>query len=501
MPTIRSSARQHSARKQILFCPTGGLVGGQYRPLSDADIRKIHHAALDILETTGAEIHSTKALDLLEKAGARVDRSIPRAWLPHKMVEDAISEAPEQVKLCGRKPENDLILDGKRVYLGTGGTAINVLGLDGKKCLSALKDCHQIPKLVDALENVHFIVLPVYPTELPREEVDVNRFYGGLSNSSKHIMGGMYTMEGAMNVIRMAEKIAGGSRELRERPIISFISLIISPLRVDELYGDILVEVARQGIPIAVPCEPQAGSTSPITLAGNLTMFAADTLIGVTLTQLARPGAPVLCGYVGSIANLRTMGYLCGAVEQGLLNAGAAQIAQYWKIPFYATSGMSDSKLIDAQAGYEGAMTTLMVALAGANFIHDAAGLMEFALVASYEKYVIDNEIIGMAMRAVRGIEVTDETIGLDAIKEVGPGGHFLSHPHTIAHMRNEFFFPQMSDRDSREIWAENGGLDVRARANIKAHQILAEHTPLPIPPNVDEALRKEFGIILPPKE
>jgi trimethylamine---corrinoid protein Co-methyltransferase len=498
MPTNRSSARQRPVREQTMARSTGGLVGGQYRPLSEASIKKIHDAALDILENTGAEIHSPKALDLLEKAGARVDHSIPRAWLPCKMVEDSISKAPKQVRLCGRKPEHDLILDDKRVYLGTGGTAINVLDLDGKKRSSTLKDCHQIPHLVDALENVHFIVLPVYPNELPREEVDVNRFYGGLRNSSKHIMGGMYTMEGAMNVIRMAEKIAGGAEALRQRPIVSFISLIISPLRVDALYGDILVEVARQGIPIAVPCEPQAGSTSPVTLAGNLTMFAADTLIGVTLAQLARPGAPVLCGYVGSIANLRTMGYLSGAVEQGLLNAGAAQIAQYWQIPFYATSGMSDSKLIDAQAGYESAMTTLMVSLAGANFIHDAAGLMEFALVASYEKYVVDNEIIGMALRAVRGIEVSDETIGLDAIKEVGPGGHFLTHPHTIEHMRGEFFFPQLSDRESRIVWEEHKGLDTRARANAKAREIMAGHTPEPIPPDVDAAIRDEFGIILP---
>jgi trimethylamine--corrinoid protein Co-methyltransferase len=491
--TISESGFQQSGEKT-----TGGLVGGQYRLLSNASIQKIHSAALEILETTGAKIHSPMALDLLEKAGARVDRSIPRAWLPREMVEEAISSAPKQVVLCGRKPEHDLILEDKRVYLGTGGTAINVLDLDGEKRLSTLKDCHQIPRLVDALENIHFIVLPVYPNDLPREQVDVNRFYAGLRNSSKHIMGGMYTMEGAKNVIRMAEKISGGIEALRARPIISFISLIISPLLVDELYGDILVEVARQGIPIAVPCEPQTGSTSPVTLAGNLTMFAADTLIGVTLAQLAKPGAPVLCGYVGTIADLRTMGYLSGAVEQGMLNAGAAQLAQHWQIPFYATSGMSDSKLIDAQAGYESAMTTLMVALSGANFIHDAAGLMEFAMVASYDKYVMDNEIIGMAMRAVRGVEVTDETIGMETINKVGPGGNFLAQPHTIKHMRGEFFFPGLSDRETRKTWHEQGGLDTLARTNAIARQILADHQPEPIPPEVEAAVQEEFGIMLP---
>lgn len=162
------------------------------------------------------------------------------------------------------------------------------------------------------------------------------------------------------------------SSALRAEPIVSFITLIISPLLVDELYGDIMVEVARRGIPLAVPCEPQTGSTSPITLAGNITMFAADTLTGVTITQLANRGTPVLCGYVGTITDLRSMGYLSGALESGLLNAGAAQLAQSWEIPFYATAGMSDSKTIDVQTGYESAMTTLMVSLSGANYIHDA---------------------------------------------------------------------------------------------------------------------------------
>jgi trimethylamine--corrinoid protein Co-methyltransferase len=480
-------------RQRPVARPRGGLVGGQYRPLSDSDIQQIHAVALDILETTGVEVHSQQALDLLESAGARVDRSMPRAWLPRAMVEDAIASAPERVTLCGRTPENDMILEDRRVYLGTGGTAIYVLDLEGVKRKSTLADCRQIPRLIDALENVHFIVLPVYPNELPRERVDVNRFYAALSNSSKHIMGGMYTMKGMLEVIRMAEIIAGGAEALRERPIISFITLIITPLRVDEFYGDILIEVARQGIPLAVPCQPQSGSTSPVTLAGNLTMYATDTLIGVTLAQLANRGASVLCGYVGTVADLRTMGYLCGAVEQGLLNAGAAQLAQHWAIPFYGTSGMSDAKIVDAQAGYESAMTTVMVALAGANFIHDAAGLMEFAMVASYDKYVVDDEIIGMALRTVRGIEVTPETIGADTIKAVGPGGHFLTQPHTLNHMRDEFFFPRVSDREPREIWEMNGAQDTRQRANARARKILATHEPAPLQPEVVARIAAEI--------
>ncbi len=474
------------------------VTGGQYQPLSNNDIQQIHAAALDILESTGVAVYSALALDTLEQSGAKVDRSMPRAWLPKSMVEDAIASAPSKVELYGRTPENHLTLENKRVYLGTGGTTINVLDLEGTHRKSSLWDCHQIPRLVDALENIHFIVLPVYPNELTEENADVNRFYGGLRNSSKHIMGGMYSLEGTLDVIRMAEMIVGGAERLRNEPIVSFISLIISPLLVDELYGDIIIEVARRGIPLSVPCEPQTGSTSPVTLAGNLTMYAADTLTGVTLTQLANPGTPVLCGYVGTTTDLRSMGYLSGSVESGLLNAGAAQLAQSWHIPFYATAGMSDSKTIDVQTGYESALTSLIVALSGANYIHDAAGLMEFAMVASYEKYIIDNEIIGMVLRVLRGIEVTPETIAADVIKRVGPAGHFLREPHTVKHMRDEFFFPTLSDRDLREDWLVNGGLDARQRANALARQILSEHQPEPIQPEVDQELHAQFDLIQP---
>jgi trimethylamine--corrinoid protein Co-methyltransferase len=476
----------------------GGLEGGQYRPLSQADVHLIHTSALDILEKAGVEVNSPIALELLAEAGARLDRSTSRAWLSRSMVEDAIASAPSQVTLCGRQPEHDLRLEGRRVHLGTGGTAIYALDLQGEKHLSTLQDCRRIPRLVDALENVHFIVLPVYPNDLERDVVDVNRFYAGLSNSSKHIMGGMYTMQGAMDVIRMGEIIAGGPQALRERPILSFITLIISPLTVDKQYGDIMIEVARKGIPIAVPSEPQTGSTSPVTLAGNLTMFAADTLTGVTLTQLANPGAPVLCGYVGTITDMRSMGYLSGAVEAGLLNAGAAQLAQSWEIPFYPTAGMSDSKLIDAQTGYESAMTTLMAALSGANYIHDAAGLMEFAMVASYEKYVVDNEIIGMAMRAVHGIQVTPATIGAEVIQAVGPGGHFLTEDHTMRYLRSEFFFPRISDREPRENWEAEGASNTRQRARQRAQELLDSHQPLPLPEDAVQRIHAEIpGLVI----
>lgn len=469
--------------------PSGGWSGGTFAPLDRAGVERIHNAAIDLLERCGTQVNSRQAFEIFARAGACADPTTRIVKIPRAMVEDALDRAPSRVLLAGRDPKNDLILEGARVYLGTGGTTLYVLDLEGVRRESVLKDVAEIARLVDALENVHFIVIPVYPSELPVEKVDVNRFHASLANCSKHIQGGIYTIEGIHNTIKMAEVIVGGPDALRERPIVSFITCLISPLKIDAHYGDFLVEICRQGLPVSLSIEPLSGATAPITLAGHLAQWAAEALSGITLAQLANPGTPVLAGYVGTVTDLRSMGYLCGAVEQGLLNAGVAQLAHHWRVPSYATSGMSDAKLLDTQAGYEGAMTTLMATLAGANFIHDAAGLMEFAMTVSYDKLVIDNEVIGMAMRAVRGIEVNDATLALDAIMEVGPGGNYLTHPHTVQHMRGEFYFPTLSNRDLRETWEADGATTTQQRANDRARQILETHRPLPFPPGVEELL------------
>lgn len=477
---------------------SGGFEGGQYRPLSPESVGRIHQVALDILWEVGTQVNSAEAFEIFAAAGAKVDRDTRVVRIPRTMVEDAIASAPSRVLLAGRDERHDLVLEGNRVYLGTGGTTIYVLDLEGNKRKSTTRDVADIARLVDALDNVHFIVIPVYPDELPVEQVDVNRFYASLSHCSKHIQGGVYTLEGVRQVIRMGEIIAGGPDALRERPILSFIICLISPLKMDAHYTDMMLEIVRRGLPVSISVEPLSGATAPITLAGHLAQWAAEALSGVTLVQLTRKGSPCLPGYVGTITDLRNMGYLSGAVEQGLLNAGVAQLSHYWNLPCYATSGMSDSKALDVQTGYEGAMTTLMAALSGANFIHDAAGLMEFAMVASYEKYVIDNEVIGMAMRAVRGIEVSTETLAQEVIATVGPGGNFLAEEHTARHLRSEFYFPTLSDRESREDWAAAGAKTARDRAREKARHILQSHQPARWPDEVDARIRREIaGIVL----
>lgn len=471
-----------------------GLPGGAYKPISAQEVEMIHKASMKIFEEVGVEVHDDLALKFLKEAGADVDYSKKRFWASESWVMDRVKKAPSQVTLCGREEKNDLILGGTNVYLGTGGTALNVLDIEtGKKRPTLLSDVRNTAKLVDALDHVHFFVLPVYPSELSQENVDVNRFYAGLSNTSKHVMGGVYSVEGIRKVIKIGEAIMGSREALRKRPIFSMITCIMSPLKLDAKYTELMLEVIQAGIPLATPPAPIAAMTSPITLAGTLAQVNVEALSGVLLAQIVNPGTPVLFSYVPTTADMRTMAFLFGAVENGIMNAAGAQLAQYYKLPMYATAGVTESKIPDVQSGYEKMSTSMLAALAGANYIHDAAGLIESGMTVAYEQYVIDDEINGMVMRAVRGLEVDEESLAVDVVKAVGPGGNFLAEQHTVDHMRSEFYLPQVADRNNRINWEAQGSLDGRARAKEIAQNILKKHKPLSIKDEIVQGLKKEI--------
>lgn len=477
----------------------GGIEGGKYRLLSKEEIKMIHESSLKILQQTGIKSENEEILNHFSKIGADVDFKEGIIKFSPALVKDAINKAASKVLLCGREEKNDLVLEGKRVYCGTGGAALNVLDLEtGEKRKAVLKDIADIAKLVDALDNIHFFIRPVVAQDISSEFLDVNKYYAALGNTSKHVMGSAYSVEGALKVIAIAEEIAGGKQRLRERPIISFItSWMKSPLQLADSTTLVLMKIVEEGIPVALSSAPMAGSTSPVTLAGTLAQVNAEQLSGIVLTQSINSGAPVIYGGIPTVADMRTMSFLDGAIELGILAAACAQLAQYYNFPYYAWGGLTDSKIPDIQAGYEKGMTLVMAALAGANYIHNAAGMLESTTTVAYEQYVIDNEIIGMAMRALQGIEVNEDTLALKVIDKVGPGGNYLAETHTVKHMRSELFFPKVSDRSLREEWISKGGKDARERAREIAKNILAEHKPLPIPSDIDKKIRSKIkGLI-----
>ena len=474
-----------------------GLVGGQYQPLSQKNIEKIHETSLRILEEIGVKVALDEALQIFKKHGAKVDGEIVR--FPFSVVEKALKLVPHKFLMAGREEKNDLHMEDKRVYLGTGGAALTVLDLEtGEAKAGTIRDIAQLATLVDALENVHFYLRPCVPQDIPKEAMDINQFYAALANTTKNVMASAQSVQNAREVIAMARMIADGEEALVRRPFISFVtSWMISPLHFATETTRVLLEVTKNKIPVALSSAPMAGSTSPVTLAGALAQVHAEQLSGICLTQLANPGSPLLYGAIPSMADLKWMTYVGGGIEFGLMNAAISQMAQYLQVPNYNSAGLTDSKIPDIQAGYEKAYSICLCVLAGSNYIHHAAGMLESMRAVAYEQFVIDDEIIGMALRLLRGIQIDEETLGFEALREVGPSGNFLSSMHTVKFMRQEYFRQALADRQARDAWGKAGSLDGRERARRKAREILKSHIPKEIDPKIDQEIRKRFDIRL----
>ncbi len=449
----------------------------QYTPLDTKDIERIDQSTMEVLSETGFQVCHEEAYEYFKKAALSADDNTRIIKISEHTVRELIAAAPSSVTLCGRDDAHDCCLGSGEVYFGTGGTALNMLDYGQKESRPAvLSDLVNVVRIVDAMDNIDICLLPTYPNDLSVDDVDINRFSTGIRYTNKHVMGGVFTSQGINDVIRMAEEIAESPEALRERPFISLITCGISPLRLDSKYGGFMIQVAREGIPVAVPAEPLCGATAPMSLAGALIIQNCDALINVMLTQLVNPGTPVIYGCVASAMDMKSMCYLGAPVESGLINAAAAQMTQYYGLPYYGTAGISDSKTLDVQCGYETALTNLLVGQAGADFIHDAAGLMEFALTVSLEKLVLDNEILGMVRRTIRGIDINDATLCMKDIRKAGPGGNFVTSRSTRTYMRKEHFQPVISDRKQRSQWIEEGAVTSAQRAHDIVLSILNDH-------------------------
>ncbi len=489
---------------RAIVAPPGAL-GGRYAPLTEGEIERIHDAALTVLERTGVEVQASEAREVFADAGAEVDTATDRVRLPRGLVEETIAAAPTEVHLAGRDPRHDLVLGGTRVYMGTGGAAVKVLDLDtGAARESTLADVARFGRLADALDNTHFYLRACVARDLPNELLDVNTFYASLANTTKHVTGNCFTVESLEEVLELATTIAGGEQALRERPLVSLVtSWTVSPLRFAPETTEVLTAAVRLGVPVFLSSAPQAGATSPAALAGTLVQLHAEELSGLTYTQLLRPGAPTVLGYVPSVSDLRTGNFVGGSPEFALMNAAVAQLGRRCGVPVYNSSGLSDAKVPDVQAGYEKALTGLAAALAGSNYIHHSVGFLESLLTVAYEAYVIDDDLNGSIMRMVRGIEVTDDTLSLDVIDEVcGPDGegHYLGTAQSLALMNTEFYYPHTADRRTREDWEADGAPDLRERARLRARELLDTHRVQPFPDGVDDRLRDRFDLQLPPE-
>ncbi|MGH2523457.1 MAG: trimethylamine methyltransferase family protein, partial [Anaerolineales bacterium] len=405
------------------------------------------------------------------------------------------------VVLCSKDGHTDLHLRGKRVHLGTGGAAVLVLDLEtGRARESRLRDLYDIGRLVATLDNIHFYLRPVVARDVSNDDIDINTFYACLAATHKHVMGGCYYPAKVQEIKKLGAIIAGSEEAFLARPFLSFnLGWVVSPLRFAPETTETLTFAVRAGIPVSLVSAPLSGATAPASLVGTLVQVTAEELAGLTYVQLLRPGHPLLMGGMPLVTDLRTGGMIGGCAELALMNAAAAQLSHFYGLPIYNSCGITESKIPDAQAGFEKGLTTAVTALAGAQYNHHAAGMLESLLCVAYENYVIDDDINGQVMRLVRGLEVTDDALSVEVIHEIcteGPG-HYLGHEQTLRLMNTEYYYPHTADRATRADWEAAGGLDMRERARQQARETLKTAFPQIVSDEMDQKLRSEFNILL----
>jgi trimethylamine--corrinoid protein Co-methyltransferase len=349
------------------------------------------------------------------------------------------------------------------------------------------------------MKHIHFFQNCCVPNDVPIEHYDLNIAFAAMLGTNKHVMFGCNFDHGLRETFRMVVRIAGGKNALKAKPIFSISAcMIISPLKFCTQSTVNVRTAAELNVPTTVTSAPMSGSTSPMTMAGTLLQTHAEVLAGITVHQLTRPGAPVLYGGLPAMAEMRSMGYQGGGVECGMMQAAIHQLSQRVDVPNYASSGLSDSKISDVQAGWEKAFTTGLAVMGGNNYIHHAAGMLESMQCVAYELYVIDDEIIGQACKILEGISTGEDHLAFEAIHEVGPGGNYLMSPHTMRHLRRQYFQGNgVSDKGGREEWIQQGSLSARDRARAIACAILDKPLEPKIHPEIEKEIRSDFNIFL----
>lgn len=445
--------------------------------LSQAKIKKIDAAGRELLHRVGIKILDPEICRRLHRAGARVDLDNLRVRMPDAWLEERLKQAPATFTLFSRDSANDLVLGKDRVHFGNGGRVFQLLVRGtGKMRPSVLQDIADTAALVDQLKHIRFFIIPCQAYDLPAENYHFNDFFQAFANTSKHVMGGCDNLAGVRQVHKLASIVAGGKEALGRRPFVSVITNPISPLTMDAETLKIIAYCTSNGIPVTCAPAPISGATAPATLGGTLAQLHAEALAGVALTQFFTPGAATLYGAVPSTMDLRTMNLAIGSVETSMLNTAAVALAHAYGLPIYASAGLTDAKVPDIQAGFEKGVSNLLVGLAGADFIHLAAGMLDSGNAIALEQYIIDDEILGMIHRILRGIDITEDTLAVDCIDRVGPGGNFVTEEHTLDHMMGQFFYPALSVRMAYDLWTGSGSPTPVTRAGEQVAAMLAQH-------------------------
>ena len=506
--SISRRAGGRSARRNARSAPLAdhlrpvkaGMLGGSYSPLSPDGERKIHNAALDALEFIGLADAPQSGIDYMVNAGVILGDD-GRLRFPRSLVEDALAAANKNVILHGRDHKHDLDLSGNRVHFGTAGAAVHIVDvLNNEYRDSKVQDLFNAACIVNELDNIHFLQRPMVCRDIvDNREMDYNTIYACCAGTTKHVGTSFTEPSFVPDAIEMLHTIAGSEAAWRERPFVSNSNcFVVPPMKFATESCQVMEACIEAGMPVLLLSAGQAGATAPAPIAGAIVQAVAECLAGLVYVYSIKPGHPCIFGTWPFVSDLRTGAMSGGSGEQALLTAGCAQMHRFYDLPGGAAAGIADAKVPDMQAGWEQAMSNVMAGLTGLNMVYEAAGMHASLLGFCLESLIIGDDLLGQAMRCVRGIEVTEDSVSLEVIKRTcleGPG-HFLGSDQTLSLMQTEYIYPSLADRSSPKEWVELGKPNLVQKAIKKKENILNNATKK-IDPTIDKKLRSAFNIHL----
>lgn len=479
-----------------------GLEGGQYKALTQAGMECIHAAALDALEQIGLAEAPESGVAHLTGAGAILGDD-GRLRFPRALIEDTLAAANRQITLFGRDPRHDMELSGNRVHFGTAGAAVHlvdVLGRDYRD--STVQDLHDAARIADVLDNIHFVQRPMVARDIPdNREMDLNTIYACCAGTTKHVGTSFTEPTFVPDAFEMLHLIAGGEENWRARPFVSNSNcFVVPPMKFATESCLVMERCIEGGMPILLLSAGQAGATAPASIAGAIVQAMAECLAGLVYVNAVRPGHPAIFGTWPFVSDLRTGAMSGGSGEQALLTAGCAQMHAFYGLPGGAAAGIADAKLPDMQAGWEQMCSNVMAGLSGLNMVYEAAGMHASLLGFCLESLILGDDLIGQALRCVRGIEVDKDDVSLETIRAtcLGGQGHYLGSDQTLNRMQTDYVYPALADRLSPKEWNERGKPDLIANTIARKEAILANASAARFDDDTDAAIRQAFRIHLP---
>ena len=462
--------------------------------LTQEQVERVHDASLEILENVGLLVRNEKARSIFDKHGCKVDQETLYVKFPRAITEKYRAMLQPTFTFHGRDPKHDRTIPQDGPIIITGSSAPNIIDpITGEERRARSDDIARIAHLINELSAIDVFSISTLADDAPEGQFTLARLYPALKYCAKPIRSTTKDMEDILTIMKMLYAVAGSEEAYREHPFVTHhYCPVVSPMTMDKLSTEAIIYFSELGLPVYPSIVPNAGLTSPMSMAGTVVQGNAEFLAAAVLMQMVREGTKTIYASLPTVADMRSGAYASGGIECGMLHMAFAQMAHFYHVPCGGYIGLSNSKLNDAQSGYETGMSSVAGVLAGADMLN-MAGLLDALKVFDFAKAVIDDEVAQMLKRVKRGITFSEDELALDVIANVKPGGSFLMNPHTTKRMKTEALLTKISDRDQRNIWEKKGALDARGHAMQRANEILAKNTASLISEEAEQRLRKEF--------